>query len=766
MANKKIEEKQVAEETEKPQGRDTASEDSKVGPKPKAVKGKNAVVDLYTGKVEKTEEESAWEFRSQLKPYNPDDLVQKDTSYSIYEEMGLDDQVKCCLQIKRDLIVGSGFSIKSEEPDESHDDIIKDIRSALEDDVEVPFEDIVDEILSGDKYGFSLSEKIFKDRDDGSLTIKNVKTRHPATWLIHTDKQGNVTKYEQRGVTKNLVINPKSLIHYVNNRAFQNPYGQSDLRAAYNAWFTKRQVIKFYAIYLEKAASPTPVARYDAGIQKAAIDDIYNALKSFQAKTALVVPKTIEMDYLESKTAGEAYEKALNLLNMWIGRAMMIPDLLGFQGSETGGGSYSLGKDQIRVLFLHILRRRRTVEALINKHIVWPIVAYNHGLVENYPKFRFNPIRDEQMVEFVKLWLECVKGKTYKPSDEEINHFRRIIDFPEGDVEREEVVGVDPITGEPIKAGGAEGDEKGKGAGKGAPLPASKDGSGAAPEASEAKEKEKKSFTKLFAACPGDYDKKVDYTGLGTSMDRFKGRVLDEATPIVRRIYEDLYDQIRAKKILQTQDVSKAESLKVKFQSQLNSLLRAALKDGYREGKAIGHREIIKGAFRTPLPDEKFLEYLENETYQYVGDWAYSVTKKARVKILEAIRDGKPISAVIDLLDAEGLTDSMTSLERFARTKFTDVMNRGRMAAFNDSGVVSAYQYSAILDDRTTPICAGLHGKIFKNGTEPVPPMHFNCRSLLVPITKYEEFEVDDEVGGQSINEFIDENKGDGFAKR
>lgn len=41
-----------------------------------------------------------------------------------------------------------------------------------------------------------------------------------------------------------------------------------------------------------------------------------------------------------------------------------------------------------------------------------------------------------------------------------------------------------------------------------------------------------------------------------------------------------------------------------------------------------------------------------------------------------------------------------------------------------------------------------------------------NCRSLLVPITKYETFEVDDEVAGGSINEFIEANKGDGFARR
>lgn len=759
------------------EGRDTASEDSPPGAKPKVgAREPNLVVELYTGVSERTVEESAWYWKSQQKPYNSDDLYRKTGDYRIYEEMLVDDQVKTCVQIKRDLIVGSGWTIKGRVSDDSHDEIIKDVRTALEDDPEVGIEDMCEEILSGDSFGFSLSEKLFRNRDDGSLTLRNIKTRHPSTWLIHTDKHGNVTKYEQQGRSENLTIDPKSLIHYVNNRAFQNPYGTSDLRAAYNAYFIKRQVVKWYAMFLEKHASPTPIGRYDSGVDQAAVDAIFLALKKLQTATAMTIPKTIEMDYLESKSNGEAYEKALNIFNMFIGRAMMIPDLLGFQGSETGGGSYALGKDQIRILFLHILRRRRTLEALINKHVVWPIIVYNHGFVEDYPQFKLNPISDEQVEGFVKLWLECVKGKTYKPSDQEINHFRKIVQFPEGDVERE----APPVTigpdGKPIAPKEGAVDDNGKpiapDAGDDDAVPASgKDAgepSGKEPEGEKDGKKGKpKAFAaKVFEQCAGEYDKKVDYAGISSSMDRFKSRVLDEAMPIVRRVFESLYDQIKAKKILQTQDNSKLESLKTPYLRELNSLLRSALRDGWKEGRAIGQREILKGAFRAPLPDDAFLQYLENETFQYVGDWGYNVTKKARVTILEAIRDGKPLSAVLDLLDEEGVTDSMVSLERFARTKFTDVMNRGRVAAFNDSGVVAAYQYSAILDDRTTPICAGLHGKIFKNGDEPIPPMHFNCRSLLVPITKYEAFEADEEVGGTSIDDFIDANKGDGFARR
>jgi SPP1 gp7 family putative phage head morphogenesis protein len=731
--------------------------------KPKSGKSQNLVSELYTGIAEATFYRSSYWAESFQAPYNPDDIFRLSNDYSIYEDMLNDDQVDVCLQIKRDLVVGSGWDIVPSVTDGSQDEIKKDLEIALEEDPEHPIDDLIDEILfSGYGYGFALSEKLFKYRDDNTLTLRNIKTRHPSTWLIHTDEQGNVQKYVQHGPKGDITVDPKSLIHYRNSQRFGNVYGRSDLRAAYNAWFIKRQVIKWYAIFLEKAASPVPVAKYDKNAPQTAVDTIHSAIKSFQAKTSLTIPKDIEIEFLESKSAGEAYEKGINIFNMFIGRCLMIPDLLGFQGSETGGGSYALGKDQLGVLFKHIERRRVSIERIVNKHIVFPIVVTNHGLLEDYPKFKLRPISDEHVVELAKLWIQLASGKLYKPSDEEINHFRAIAKFPQGDVEREApppMPGQNPGADnenpmEDAQEGGSEADDSSK--------PNSDGVSGGASKKENSNPSEKKYAAK---ALPGDYDKKVDYTAIKSSMDSFKSKVVDAALPIVQRIFDDLYEQIKTKKIIQNQDPARLDSLKLKSPKDLNLLLKRSLRDGFKEAMATGRKELLKGVFRAPLPDDKFLEFLDQETFQYIGDWSYNITKDVRVKIMAAIKDGKPLSAIIDILDSEGIDDAMVSIERYARTKFTDVMNRGRMAAFNDSGVVVAYQYSAILDDRTTDICAGLHGKIFEQADAPIPPLHFNCRSLLVPITKYESYEADDSVDGEPIDKFIEDNKGDGFAK-
>ena len=93
-------------------------------------------------------------------------------------------------------------------------------------------------------------------------------------------------------------------------------------------------------------------------------------------------------------------------------------------------------------------------------------------------------------------------------------------------------------------------------------------------------------------------------------------------------------------------------------------------------------------------------------------------------------------------------------------------MNKGRVAFFEQSNVISGYQYSAILDDRVTDICRSLHGKKFRKGNQPIPPLHWQCRSVLIPITMFEEFTPTDKIGSRTVDQFIEDEKGKGFPKQ
>lgn len=91
--------------------------------------------------------------------------------------------------------------------------------------------------------------------------------------------------------------------------------------------------------------------------------------------------------------------------------------------------------------------------------------------------------------------------------------------------------------------------------------------------------------------------------------------------------------------------------------------------------------------------------------------------------------------------------------------------------------------YTAVLDGRTTPICRSLDGKVYPRGKGPIPPLHFYCRSIRVPLlpgqlpdrTNYAEWlasqpaSFQDEVlgnargllfrrGGLTLDKFVDRN--------
>jgi len=719
----------------------------------KAAPSVNIIADAIH---ETTLNETATDPNSQFNPWNSDDLYQKAGSYDIYEKMLKDDQIQVAMSIKKDLIIGSGYYIVCDSDEDQ--EVRHDLEVALSEDCEAPFDDILAQLLSAYEYGFSISEKQFKLREDGSLTLKNIKTRNPVNWLLHQDIYGNVTRYEQQGTLdqKFTDIDPNSLIHFVNNPRFSNPYGTSDLRSAYQAYFIKTQIIRYYAIYLEKAASPIPHAKYDQMAKTEDVNKIYAALKKFQSSTAIVYPKEFEIGFLQSTGDGKVFLDGIAMMNMLIGRALFVPDLLGFQGGPTTGGSQALGREQMVIFFKHIHRRRRILEDLVNKHLIQPMVIWNWGFVEKYPKFKLKPIDEELAMKNAEMWLKAISTAGYKPTDEEINHFKKIIEFPETNQEDledesdeiEEIAAESQIESDSDSEMETESDSK--------------------DEMEIANDEQPEKFAaKVYDYPPGDYYKKTNFAAIEKQLDSDQDLFTSESSKVINEIFEAFFERISKLKNLTPNGLSRLENLSLKpaLLNKLKKLMSKSFKTTFENSRQLAQQEIFKSNFALQPADE-FLKTLEAEDLNFIGDWEYQITKAARIQIIAAIKDGKPISSVIGFIKDDTVKAALVSLDRYSRTKFTEVMNKGRAEFFKETKVISGYQFAAVLDDRTSDICNGLHGKKFVAGTEPVPPMHFNCRSVLVPITIYEEFEPDEKVGGQNIETFIEDNIGKGFAKQ
>jgi len=103
------------------------------------------------------------------------------------------------------------------------------------------------------------------------------------------------------------------------------------------------------------------------------------------------------------------------------------------------------------------------------------------------------------------------------------------------------------------------------------------------------------------------------------------------------------------------------------------------------------------------------------------------------------------------MADHQVLTVVRTSIQQVANAASDNVYKANQ-------DVTQKYRYVATLDGRTSAICQSLDGQEFTYGDGPVPPVHFNCRSTIVPVINYQE------LGLRPPEEVLD--KGSLFFKR
>lgn len=73
-------------------------------------------------------------------------------------------------------------------------------------------------------------------------------------------------------------------------------------------------------------------------------------------------------------------------------------------------------------------------------------------------------------------------------------------------------------------------------------------------------------------------------------------------------------------------------------------------------------------------------------------------------------------------------------VQTLVRTITNGVQNEAKQALYEaNADIIAQEQFVATLDARTTLQCGVNDNKVFERGKGPIPPLHFNCRSLRVP---------------------------------
>ena len=652
-------------------------------------------------------------------PYNPDTLC-SGNNYDIYDEMVVDDQIKSALSVKKDMVVNTGYKIVGER-DDVNEFVTKNFEHINETTgLDSCFNDILRDMLSSYDYGFSMTEPVYK-LENGKYVYKVLRTRAPHAFKFYLDKYGNVEKITQMTENEEKEFEPSTFIHHVYQSRFGNPYGTSDLQAAHNAWKAKKFFVKFFAIYVEKLASGTVVTKYPKNYTGSEITKLHDIVKSIQNATTLALPDDTVLDILEMKRdASDIYLKGIDYYNMQIARSILVPDLLGISGTATKGGSYALGKEQFRVFLGIIKKDRESLSRKITMKLVRPLVLANFGDIDC--RFEFLPYKKEDVLEYLKLWVEAVRAQAVTPTEEDINYFRSVVGFPESENEG----GNKPPKKTPPK----------KEAGKKTTV--------------EDDDDDKGSYTSRYRELT-KYEKKVDFEKIQKTLDSAESKMVSILNNLGADVYNSLIKQIDKSNALNKFKPEVINAIEAKNTKSMAIALRNYYTELYKKTTARTHAEMFPDRakdYALDLMPVEFNELLKEEAFRQIDDYAINMTKKAKNNLIQSIKDGIGEKESLKLLRGELKDSSETWINTVIRTKTTEIFNEARKRYWENDPlakqIVVAYQWSAILDARTSEICRYMDTKIFAVGELSdwlKPPSHMNCRSILVPITKFEQFE-------------------------
>ena len=136
-------------------------------------------------------------------------------------------------------------------------------------------------------------------------------------------------------------------------------------------------------------------------------------------------------------------------------------------------------------------------------------------------------------------------------------------------------------------------------------------------------------------------------------------------------------------------------------------------------------------------------------TGRFLKDWAKGVgattAKNVNQAIMVGVAQGEGVETIVRRIRgtaANGFKDGVLQATRneaamVTRTAINHVGQHAREAVFAENkDVVERVQWLAVLDSRTSQICASLDSQTYEVNKGPRPPAHPNCRSVMIPVVK------------------------------
>jgi SPP1 gp7 family putative phage head morphogenesis protein len=174
--------------------------------------------------------------------------------------------------------------------------------------------------------------------------------------------------------------------------------------------------------------------------------------------------------------------------------------------------------------------------------------------------------------------------------------------------------------------------------------------------------------------------------------------------------------------------------------------LENIFKKYYKQVGTVSVKQLNKEIKKISGKQSKLKFYDNNENLRLKAE-------KLAIKKLNDVK--KIVLAKIKQIDPENKSEIRNAIKKthnvlknrhvkvISRNESTYSANQARLEAIKKSTIVKGYVFLAVIDKRTTNICSKRHKQVLPLDSNflkmYIPPLHHNCRSLLSPLTIFED---------------------------
>lgn len=633
----------------------------------------------------------------------------------------------------------------SEDVDEAQAEFVR--RNLLEPPhrggIQTPMNLFIDQSLIAIYEGFALFEKVYELRD-GKLVLKRLAHRDSTTLTLIRDDVDGFGGAKQRttdatGAFQEVTIPAYKcfLFTYGKNRNYL--YGRSAFKSLYPRYDKKRRLEYLDSVALQAdAIKPKVLKRTVDGVVSGQLEKARNKALEVLGRlgkhnSVASIPYGYDLDVLN--TEGRDPHQSIERQNSEMARAFHASVILtATQGSASNVGSYSLSTNQKDLLQTAITGVMRLLESHINQYLIADLIDLNFA-ERHYPEFHFDT-PDESIISAVFEAFKLLVQKDRISDDiatgiEESTATRLGIDLDAIKKRRQE---------EPKdeKADNDDSDND-KSGGDGGDADKFLDENDKIDEVVPPEPHEHITIDRDLT----DAEKRVKFDTIQDWMKEQEDNFAVAATEELNKAIDNI-------------TLDEPFSLPTSYTALIAKYYRTA----YNYGKlsAADEQKLPAPALKEErkLHEKQYVDFIVDMQNEDVNNIITGELLKQPINLAdesdEDIEEVEPITPAYQstaqksaVLEAIKISAGAWVAQAVLGTKGTIIsqgMNDGRddsFTSFDEDDDTAVYQWSALMEKNTCPICAELDGKVISANERKTmfqrPPKHINCRCIWTRIS-------------------------------